>query len=287
MDKMTDIDYLTSDICRDDASRELNEAIGNFSIPNNLYQYRPFSKWSVDNIINNRISLSNPNNFNDTYDSYLHDESLEPIVREIEDLNLALQDFTFEITKDFIDNRNRLDDFRARKMRENFRITCFSTKEDDSKMWGLYAKDNSGICTEYNFNEASNNLQKLLFPVLYKTEPINTAKLCSADKIIQAMLLSIIVKAKCWEYESEWRLILPLPHNLDIEFLPISKVPNPSKIIIGTNYSYKNLTKENKLLAKQLKSYMNNNAVPLYRCLQKRHQYQLEITQACIEELEV
>ena len=214
---MNDLEYMQGEQCKIELAKETNENIKAFEIPEHLYQYRAFSKWSVENLINKRLTLSNPNTFNDIYDSYLHDNSIESIKKEIKTLKMLIPDFNYDITEKIISDRKGLDAYRSEKMLETFRISCLSKKPLDIKMWGLYAENNRGMCIEYNFKKANTQIQHLLFPVFYRSKPISVNELCYRNRIMQAMLISVIVKNNIWKYENEWRLIFPLDYGIDIE----------------------------------------------------------------------
>lgn len=284
---MNDISYLQSEKSRIEISEIVKVNVQEYNLPKYLYQYRTFSEWSINNIINNRVSLSNPRKFNDIYDSYLHNSSIIPLSREINELKQLMHDFKYKTTRQFIDDRNRLDSYRSEKMLETFRIACFSTKNNDIKMWGLYANNNQGLCLEYDFHKANNNLQKLFFPIIYKSKPVDVTELCYSNNIIQAMLASIIVKHKSWKYENEWRLIFPLPYGSTIDYLPIENIPKPEKIILGKNYSYKNMSSDLQPLVKDLQDYISSNKIQLYKISQKKHSFSLKMYKVGIEELEI
>lgn len=150
----------------------------------------------LSDISRNRITLSNPKNFNDPMD---------PILREW--LNLQVKN-----------SRNRLERKTFRIMRNALKrlricsLTGYDSKRYDTEcfylnplMWAHYAKSHKGICIEYEITpqEVSryNNQNELLrlIPVSYRSHKIMSDYI-TIDNALKA-------KANCWEYEKEARLI--------------------------------------------------------------------------------
>jgi hypothetical protein len=99
--------------------------------------------------------------------------------------------------------------------RESTILTSFTEKNDSIIMWSHYASNHSGFCIEYNFKELGqkNTTNILLYPVIYQDKLIDITKyLLTADDTLYnnaITLLAAITKSTEWEYEKEWRLLIP------------------------------------------------------------------------------
>jgi hypothetical protein len=82
------------------------------------------------------------------------------------------------------------------------RIVCLAMRPDDLLLWAHYGDAHRGMCIE--FNSAMEPFSKAL-PIWYEDlfPKLDLAK-WDADSIVRLVLLT---KAKCWEYEKEFRLL--------------------------------------------------------------------------------
>jgi hypothetical protein len=112
-----------------------------------------------------------------------------------------------------------------------FRIACFSNFEDDEElgmnttMWSHYADNHKGFCVKYSLNFADSPIQSILKCGLFKV--IYSAKISNASPrellkleydrnneievnsyLMKTIYRALITKARFWNYEKEWRLIL-------------------------------------------------------------------------------
>lgn len=121
---------------------------------------------------------------------------------------------------------------RISEMRNTpFRIACFSNFEDDEElgmnttMWSHYADNHEGFCIKYSLNFNDSPIQNILKCGLYRV--IYSAKISNASPrelmklkydenneievnsyLAKTIYKALITKAKFWNYEKEWRLIL-------------------------------------------------------------------------------
>jgi hypothetical protein len=92
----------------------------------------------------------------------------------------------------------------AEKRFSEIAITCFSTLNDDLLMWSHYADNHRGVCLA--FDQVYGDPPFLAFPVEYSdNRPVaDVTKMVDGENtFLRAAILS---KAKCWEYESEYRM---------------------------------------------------------------------------------
>ena len=144
------------------------------------------------------------------------------------------------------------------------RICCFSETFKSSAMWGLYGKDETGFCLEYEFNQlpyvSPENYGCLLLPVVYSNQRLempydyltyllwnnllNRVGLVSAmgaeiKKLVPGlacpdnMLATKIImnKSNVWSYEKEWRLMLSNVDFKESKHFPANK--RPSAVYLG------------------------------------------------------
>jgi hypothetical protein len=80
-------------------------------------------------------------------------------------------------------------------------ICCFSEVKDSILMWSHYAKKHSGICVGFETNKS---LFQLAWPVKYQDEFPVVIRPADSDEIL--LRKTLLTKAKCWDYEKEWRI---------------------------------------------------------------------------------
>lgn len=256
-------------------------------------QYRSFDMngYNLQNLRNNQIYLNNPQNFNDPFDcfftanfnDYIRDELLKNKNRLVSNLN---DKFNLSDTQKYkaikylesdelfnqlnitqiITQQNKYQDLESLKktLQNVFKVSCFSTDNNNLLMWSHYAKNHQGFCVEYDVSqiETVNTFRINLFPVLYKTKTLDISLLKKIQKVIYSNptlspLLRIIIgtiKAKDWYYEKEWRFI---QRNIDSDLftMPIK----PSCVYLGAKISsdnkqiIKEILKEQSIPYKQMK----------------------------------
>lgn len=157
----------------------------------------------IQDITHNRITLSNPKNFNDPMD---------PILREW--LGMQIRDAKFEEdVKTFKLLKNALKHLRICSLsgyKESHwydRLTIIKRQEQvyNPLMWAHYANSHKGICIEYEVTpeclSCHNNDNELLrlCPCAYRKHKPMTDGITLDN--------ALLAKASCWSYEEEARLI--------------------------------------------------------------------------------
>ena len=81
-------------------------------------------------------------------------------------------------------------------------------------MWSHYADCHKGFCIEYDFSQAPDDLLPL--PVIYTNKrlqiPWRTAFQLNDETRAEAnrvFMMALLTKDAVWEYEREWRLLVP------------------------------------------------------------------------------
>jgi len=135
------------------------------------------------------------------------------------------------------------------KVKEITLVSCFSEVKDSIIMWSHYADKHKGFCVEYDLKSMSyprkDMLLTLLFPVLYQNELFNSTNYLKLENENISKVISVypaITKSKEWEYEKEWRIVIPSGILKDeMEWI----VPLPTAILLELklNWIIKNLLK--------------------------------------------
>lgn len=128
-------------------------------------------------------------------------------------------------------------------------IACFSEDVKSILMWSHYADSHKGFALEYDFRPTlTKPLERgALYPVVYSDERYDASVyitwqfmhvlgFCSKNPDITAFSKVALHKSRVWEYEREWRIIDPGPHD------PIHPKPSvihykPVAIYYGENIS--------------------------------------------------
>jgi hypothetical protein len=202
-----------------------------------FYKYRRVNDNTIDSIRNNYFYCSQPSQLNDFNDSFLpisfeKDTStlLDWVTRSgygaFKDQLLANSGLFS--SKLFIDKMKEAHN----KNNENFRIFCLSEVWDESKMWGLYADSNKGICLGYksyfNHNAYLIKVEKqndpfvfrdgdrkvmVLLKIKYNKTEIHPYNLFQGNK--EAIIESFMTKEPKWSYEKEYRIFYMNTSDID------------------------------------------------------------------------
>lgn len=285
-----------------------------------LYQYRPLSKYAVDAICSGQIIASSIGEFNDLYEGAFHRYGSEKeIVTEAEkewgelealyaDANISdigvEHDYYVGLVKEHYKIDSRLK-FRMLEYLGTY-VSCFSSAPDSVLMWSHYARSNTGICVEYDFNNPSTNclLTKSIFPVCYTDLPVDLSDLLDEeqkktyDYSLEAAVLCVALnKSKSWAYEKEWRLVWVWDSlKKSARRIPIKTMALPTKISFGyhflrplfyydrqTEYAEAENNFEQLL---RIIEYMDMNNIPMYIMMPSVGQYLLkpcEVKVDCIK----
>ena len=223
-----------------------------------LYRYRTFGEYAVSDIRKQEINLTSIGNFNDIFDgaivSRYSDEYIQSQVDNETALITKIPTYSDEERKHLIKTlADSKREYLKSKQIQKFDflnylgtfVGCFSKKENSTLMWAHYADMNKGICIEYDFNNASDDIKNMLFPVMYSDEPIFTDDLFEDEvtKTIDnpldvAVLATALNKSIDWKYEDEFRLVLVFPQapNKRMQYVPIMPKINPSSVTFGFHF---------------------------------------------------
>lgn len=110
-----------------------------------------------------------------------------------------------DLESHFTENMNKL-----------FRVGCLCTDYKNRLMWSHYADSHRGFCIEYDFSNVDPLfLSAAPLPVVYSDsrppvpwpEALNRSSENTA-KATASLMVGLLTKDKCWEYENEWRYLV-------------------------------------------------------------------------------
>lgn len=194
------------------------------NFPKKLYKYEVIDENKINTIINNELWFSNPDDFNDPFDSCgicFNENEVKNFLKDI-DVSKLINSF-----------------------KQDVKICCLSEEVNSMPMWTHYAQNHEGMCIEYDFSKIDykNRFSKYLFPVVYKTERYNITNILKDlinDKTEDAaymLFFMMQIKHISWSYEKEWRIIFKSKELHNNMRLPIK----PSALYLGLNCSSENM----------------------------------------------
>lgn len=179
-----------------------------------LYRYRKINDNTYNALRENTIWLSSPDTFNDPFDCHLRDDYV------VFDEKLLKKDKSGLLN---LYNKNYYDNVIYPSYLKNG-IGCFSESHSEILLWSHYADCHAGICLEYDLSICSAELQSLFYKVNYTTKypEINFSEFLESgmENTCTYLEKALCTKYRVWEYEKEWRLILPGYNNKSFQYPP-------------------------------------------------------------------
>jgi len=187
-------------------------------LPRYVYKYQSPSAHNISNLRENSLWCSHPSKFNDPFDcaeallwnrppevkssiyyQFIMNAGFDQMLAHAKDLVAA------EASAEDKDRVSPTETFIAKSLAPFRGIVCFSEAKNHLLMWGHYAQSHSGFCLEFDttFEPFKEKLRK----VTYRTKmPVHEGSVreLGARSDLTSFLL---VKAKEWKYEREWRLL--------------------------------------------------------------------------------
>lgn len=282
-----------------------------------LYRYCNVSSYVIDGIVNKQLNFSLVRTFNDLYDCTIH----APCNHEMSDLEIEYSKaLTKYVNPDFhqymrkyldehVDAREKANERRKFNLLSylNTYCCCLSSDEKSILMWSHYSYNSQGICLEYDFNLLSETdlLRKMLFPVLYSSEPLILDDLFSTEACANyplafdaGCLCATITKSDVWQYEKEWRLIYHADFSeCPDQHIPLSSSIFPTRIILGFHflrnffYEDRNDLRKIEIITEKIKSlvtllvFLRDNHISVAQVTPKIGSYELVIKEFPIQVL--
>ncbi|MHA6639809.1 DUF2971 domain-containing protein [Stutzerimonas frequens] len=198
------------------------------NIPSMLYKYRSINEYSLKNLEDDTIWLSDPKNFNDPYDCSFHhkvemdignadsvlsilfkhglldvltEEQIQA-VRESENPIIKLLELSYPDKPDFgrscgealshivKERDNALVRETSEGFKQMFKICCFSENPKSILMWSHYANYHTGFCVGYDLHELGNDdvRTRSIYPVVYSDEMFDATGVFASPKNIENIL---------------------------------------------------------------------------------------------------
>lgn len=277
------------------------------NIPSSLFKYISFGEKSYSILQKDEILLKTPDKFNDPFDGSLtyvidpsrdvskyidnfKDELSESEIEELkksDNFRLDLLKRVTNLKEDQIiqyiewldkrgkDERTEMVSRFSSGLKRGVYITCFSESKDSILMWSHYADCHRGFCIEYDFSSLDfhDTTTRLLYPIIYADSLFDATEYLrpvfeGGEHNNLMVTYAAITKSTEWDYEKEWRYVLPLGHSNDPQLL---SVPKPKAIYLGAKVS--NEDKENII------KLANVRDIKVYRMAMKTSEFKLIATE--------
>lgn len=247
-------------------------------LPKKIYRYRTLaSEHTLNNLKNNQIRLSIPSQFNDPFDSFINMG-----VEDIFERNLDKEKFSLltpieqKAIRNSIKMEQKFCNNDMKKFRDAWVVGCFSEHKDDILMWSHYGDYHKGICVEYSFEDIASMENMYFLPILYQNKWKSMSEIdFKLEKGYRNILKLMCTKAKCWEYEKEWRIIKRYENAELSETGMMLSIPRPTAIYIGCNIE--NMDDKDKYKIDYLKIIAANKGIPIYNMIMSAKEYKLEV----------
>lgn len=178
-----------------------------------------------------------------------------------------LEEFTNSIIED---SQSSINQKVSQANLNNILICALSESNDNPIMWSHYANEHKGFCIEYNFanfTPAPHQSWYMLNPVIYKNLIPDFSQYYFNHKNFNNLIATYaaMIKAEGWEYEEEWRLILPWGEINEKGML--IDAPKPTAIYVGCKAT------ESDILS--LKEIIKGKNIPIYQMKRQKNSFLL------------
>jgi len=247
-----------------------------------LYKFYSFNKNSLSVLINNTVWFSKPAAFNDPFDFDI-DYATEPttsgfnymvqVLKKQDGISQERAERLGQLERE-IPDKNVLDEInkditnKFREDKKNWGVFCLCESCKSILIWSHYADKHKGFCARFVRNE-DNRLGDIEYtrPVSYTFE-YPRPDFYSANGRERTYDELFFTKAKCWEYEKEWRM---LNDKGNIE-LPLADITNISGIVFGLNIPTSHKETLRKILS-------DNKEIEFLEAVKIPNRFELEIVQ--------
>jgi len=238
--------------------KDSEEKIG----PKKVYKFRPINEHTSKIFCDKKLFFGYAEDFNDPFEF---------------SMVLNLKNYKTSYSKLY-----------SKKLNVRFTVFCVVGKEsiNNTLLWSHYADSHKGICIEFTPNyESSKSPFKNLEKVIYY-DKIPKLRYESEGDLREFVIKVINAKAKCWEYENEWRsiirkdfgekVIISLENNLDIDKGRLHKFDSSTitKIILGCKIS----TQDERVVLKWVDD-LGNSELIVEKCFKDKLDYKLKFKQ--------
>ena len=245
-------------------------------VQTSLYKYYKDEKRNFENVKSNKIWCSVACNFNDVFDCNISiDEKsfTKSTFQQVNNEELPEGTpyyYVLEKTEKHINNIKSA----FKSVIEQMGVSCFSESCQLLLMWAHYANNHCGFCVEYDMVKIVEKYCIGLIPIMYsdKRVTLKSFDIKNMHKdMFKLFIKSASSKSKEWNYEKEWRILLPYTvfkkddwHEKEgglIDMIP------PSSIILGCQATSD--------FENQVKEYCENSKINLYKMEKDEYEYKL------------
>lgn len=280
-------------------------------IPRKLYKYRSINEYSLKNLEEDSIWLSDPKSFNDPYDcSFHHKVKIDPynvdsvlsmahehglingltedqiqIVRESDNPTAKLLELSYPDKPDYgrscgealshviRERTNALVRETSEGFKQTFKICCFSENPKSILMWSHYADYHKGFCIGYDFHELGNEdvRTRSIYPVIYSDEVFDATGVFGTPKNVDNILY---LNQAALMKSSEWSYEKEwrlVFGNMLIKEEMSYRMPKPKHVILGTKISLDN--------EKAIRKVCDRKNIEVIKLYMKHDQFVLDIQQ--------
>ncbi len=239
-------------------------------LPKSLFRFRAWKDYSLKEISENKIWLSNPRTFNDPYDCSVSADYKKVVLSLFRKLpqTTNISDKTWKEVEESDDPVLYLSRYLAQRvvppdlqyvenarllnlevksavankekswnaMKDETKVACFSQRWDSLPMWAHYADQHQGFCIEYDLSNESEGRTAPLFPVIYSKAlvplDITNELMNLPGNSGHLAIKAAIYKNMDWSYEREWRLVFYTgdDQKIEIKGYPIKAIYLGTKI---------------------------------------------------------
>ncbi|MGY5732340.1 DUF2971 domain-containing protein [Vibrio chemaguriensis] len=198
------------------------------NLPKLLYKYRAINDYSLKNLEEDSIWLSDPRNFNDPYDcSFTKKDELDPYDSSVvldmalksgiissedqasieailssETPTTTLMELSYPDRPEYAQTMGDvlstvikeqglgIISELSENMKQAFKVCCFSEDPKSILMWSHYADYHKGFCIAYDFGELGNEdlRTRMLYPVIYSNSMFDASGIFSKNKTVNNIL---------------------------------------------------------------------------------------------------
>jgi hypothetical protein len=178
-------------------------------VPPVFYKYFTVEDWLPLLLSGASLKFASRATFNDPFDSrakYKYDAETAHAKKMMRKVTRNMKPAAGLLERARIRNRTKhprtLDTLNISNILDTTGILCLSTQWDNLLLWSHYAGMHTGICVGFHSDV---DVFRVAFPVRYEEEfPLIHRPADSNETMMQKTFLT---KARCWEYENEWRVI--------------------------------------------------------------------------------
>lgn len=239
----------------------------NFLVQTSLYKYYKDDKQNLNNVRLNKIWCSVACNFNDIFDfnvpidknSIVASLYMQAHNKKLSEGTLYHQ-YVSERMRDNVDKIKSAFECQTNKIG----VSCFSESYQSLLMWAHYANNHCGFCVEYDISKIVEKYCIGLIPVKYSDERVilKSIDMKNIDQEINKFFIECAsLKSKEWNYEKEWRILLPDQFFKKGDWYEkkggLLDIFNPTSIILGC--------KMNSQFEKEVRDYCETSKINLYK----------------------